>query len=94
MDNKQLYRSLKSIGKECFVKYFIEFSNFQYSNEELIELLISKEDYKESGSRTRVTQSRRIIKAGRANDALETIYRSNRLSNSVRQQAKELRNLA
>lgn len=91
MDDKQLERSLQSIGKECFVKYFENFKDFRYQNEELIELLMSNEGYEESGCKTRVNQSRRIINAGRENDALSIIMASQRIPHEVRQRARELR---
>ena len=78
MDDKQLERSLQSIGKECFVKYFEDFMNSRLKNGDLIELLMSSEGYEESGCKTRVSQSRRIIDAGRADDALNIIMASQR----------------
>ncbi len=91
MDDKQLERSLQSIGKECFVKYFEDFMNSRLKNEDLIELLMSSEGYEESGCKTRVSQSRRIIAAGRADDALNIIMASQRVPHEVRQKARELR---
>ena len=91
MDDQQLDRCLRSIGKGCFVKYFEEFSNSRYSREDLIEILMSTEGYEESGSRTRVSQSRRIIQSGRADDALQMVIASERLPNDVRELARALR---
>jgi len=90
MDDSQLYRSIQSIGQECFVKYFKDFSNQNLSNEYLIELLMKNEGYKESGCITRITQSRRIINSGRAKDALFKITKSKRLPKSVISHAKGL----
>lgn len=90
MNDEQLDRSLRSIGKECFVKYFDEFSNANFSREDLIDLLMSREKYKESGCKTRISQSRRIINSGRANDALDMIVNSARLPDTVRDQARAL----
>lgn len=90
MNNEQLERSINSIGKGCFVKYFEEFSNMSISKEDLIERLMKTEGYKESGSTTRVSQARRIINAGRAKDALLIIASSNRVPASVSKLASEL----
>jgi len=90
MHDSQLNRSIQSIGQECFVKYFKDFSNQSLSNEYLIELLMKNEGYKESGCRTRITQSRRIINSGRAKDALLKITKSKRLPKSVVSHAKSL----
>lgn len=90
MNDQQLDRSLRSIGKECFVRYFEEFSNPRYSSEDLIEMLMTKEGYAESGSRTRVSQSRRIINSGRAKAALKMVHDSERLADTVRERARTL----
>ncbi len=90
MDDNQLYRSIQSIGQECFVKYFKDFSNQSLSNEFLIELLMKNEGYKESGCITRITQARRIINSGRAKDALLKITKSKRLSKSLVSLAESL----
>ena len=90
MDDKQLDRSLRSIGKGCFVKYFKQFCNTRIKDYELIDILMKNEGYAETGCRTRVNQSRRIIREGRAKDALMEIITSEKLSDSVRQEAADL----
>jgi hypothetical protein len=92
MNDSQLERSIQSIGKECFVKYYNDFANNRLSNEDLIELLARKEGYKESGCKTRISQSRRIIHSGRAKDVLHDITKSSRLSEKVVARAKALLN--
>jgi len=61
MNDDQLDRSLRSIGKACFVKYFAEFSDLAISSEDLIDMLMQQEGYTESGCKTRISNSRRII---------------------------------
>lgn len=78
MNDEQLARSVQSIGMGCFVKYFEAFNNGNISNEDLIDALMKIEGYEETGVRTRVTQSRRIIKDGRAVEALKLVTSSNR----------------
>lgn len=91
MNEKQLKRCIQSIGKACFVQYFQEFSDPNLSREDLIEMLMAKEGYEETGSTTRVTQSRRIISAGRADDALEIIANSVKVPYPFRKKARDLR---
>ena len=83
MNDTQLIRSLQSIGKACFVRYFPLFSDNNLRNDELIELLMRQENYVESGCITRVTQARRIIASERAVDALLIVASSVRVSDEV-----------
>lgn len=79
MDSQQLKRCLQSIGKECFVKYFSHFSDFTLSSKELVDYLKKQEEYTENGSRTRVSQSRRIINSGHSKQVLLEICNSSRI---------------
>ena len=88
MNDDQLERSLRSIGKGCFVEYFCQFADQSLSNRDVIEVLMRQEDYEESGSRTRVRQARRIIESGRTEDALRNVIRSERIPNYGRIAAK------
>ena len=92
MNDEQLLRSLQSIGKACFVRYFPKFSDQYLSNEDLIVFLMRQENYAESGCRTRVTQARRIITNGRAADALRIVESSTRVSEEVSTEAHRLAN--
>ncbi len=88
MNDDQLERSLQSIGKGCVVEYFCEFADKSISDRLIIEMLMRHKRYTESGSRTRVSQARRIIRAGRAEDALRNIIRSERITNYGQVSAK------
>ena len=88
MTDDQLERSLRSIGKGCFVEYFCQFANQNLSNSDIIETLIRQEGYAENGSRTRVSQARRIIRSGMAEDALRNVIQSDRIPNYARIAAK------
>ena len=90
MDENQLNRSLQSIGMKCFVDYYDKFCDDKMSNVDLIELLMNNEGYKESGCKTRVSQSRRIIKAGMSVAAFKKIVKSSRLEGSTLNKAKVL----
>ena len=92
MTDDQLERSLRSIGKGCFVKYFCQFADQNLSNSDVTEMLMRQEGYAESGSRTRVSQARRIIGSGRAEDALRNVIQSDRIPNygRIAARAREL----
>lgn len=87
MNDQQLDRCLRSIGKTCFVKWFSQFSDLRINNIDLIDLMMKDEGYTESACRTRVSKSRKIIREGRTKDALRLIISSGRLSDKVRKQA-------
>ena len=92
MNDDQLERSLRSIGKGCFVEYFCQFADQNLSNGDVIEALMRQEGYTETGSRTRVSQARRVIGSGRAEDALRNVIQSERIPNygRIAAKAKEL----
>ena len=95
MDNKQLERHLASIGKGCFIKYFEYFKNFNYTHQELVELLHRNEGYEKSACATRISNSRSIINEGKTKDALNLIIESTRLDKITILNAKRiLRNLS
>lgn len=73
MNEKQLKRSLNSIGKGCFAKYFEAFIDSSITDDDLVDGLMKIENYEESGARTRVIQSRRIVREEKALDALHII---------------------
>ncbi|WP_217523199.1 hypothetical protein [Vibrio metschnikovii] len=91
MDDKQLDRSLRSIGKECFVKYYELFQDRNWSKEDLIEHLIAVEGYQESGCITRISKSRRIFNDHREYDALDMVISSNRLPIEIIEKARKLK---
>ncbi len=90
MDDKQLERSLQSIGKKCFVDYFETFNDQTLSKVEVIEILMKNEGYKESGCRTRETKARKIIKAKMTVKALINISKSSKLEDSTIKKANIL----
>ena len=89
MDDDKLERYLQSVGKRCFVNYFDDFAG-GLSSDAVVELLMRNEGYAEKASRTRVSTARRIIKAGRAGDALQVIGKSSRVPESIRNQAMQI----
>ena len=89
MDDQQLDRNLQSIGKECFVTYFTEFWELTRSNEHVAAQMEEERGYTQKSCRSRTSHARSIIKAGRAEDALNRCS-TNRLPAHVRERASAL----
>lgn len=87
MNDLQLERSLRSVGKRCFVKYLNVLLNKNVKAEDLVEMFMKCEGYTEAASRTRVSNSRRIIAAGRTESALKIIAKSTKIDVDIRDQA-------
>ena len=79
MNDQQLERNLISVGKECFVTYFEQFSNSQLSNRDVAEQIQIDRGYTWKSCRSRTSHARSIITEGRARDALENIRDSERV---------------
>ena len=91
MNDDQLQGTLKSIGKACFVNYFPKFSDPALSDEALARILVEREGWDEASALNfRVRGARRIIKAGRAKDALMLIVDSPRMSKTLKSRALSL----
>lgn len=90
MDKEQLSRSLKSIGMQCFVKYFEAFNDPIRTDKDLIEGFMRIEGFEESGARTRVIQSRRILREGKEEEALRKVLDSSKVDVWVIEKSKHL----
>ena len=88
MDDQQLERALRSVGMGCFVRYFGEFAT--NSPKDMAAILAASEPYTERSCRSRVSHARRIIKSGRAPDALPMIANATNVDSRTREQAKAL----
>ncbi len=81
MNDKQLKKTLQSVGMTCFVKYFRLFANLSLSDDYVTRQLLKSEEWDESAARGfRVRGARRIIRAGGSKDALKLISESKRLA--------------
>ena len=91
MDDQELHRELRSIGKECFVTFFGELSDFELSNEAVARYIAEDwgRDYNAALTR-RVYPARNIIKAGKAEGALIICSKSPKLSDHIRERANSL----
>ena len=90
MDDQQMDRYLRSVGKQCFVTYFHLFRNPSQSKTDIAELIFQKNAYTFDSCRTRAGKARRIIKAGLAKDALINIANSKKVAQQFRVYAARL----
>ena len=90
MDDFQLDRNLRSVGKECFVAYFEKFCDENLSNEDIVALIEEERGYSLNTCRSRTGGARGIIKSGRAKDALEIVKDSARVEPDAREKAARL----
>jgi hypothetical protein len=80
MDDKQLVRSLNSIGKACFVKHHELFRDKSRTDPlSVVQFLMRYEKYEEAGATIRVSCARAIFNAGRQSEALSIIAKSGRI---------------
>ena len=76
MDDKQLDRAMKSIGKGCFVEHFEDFA--KYDNAKCIRILSNcHPEYTGPSCRTRTYHSKAIFRNHCEKKALEIILKSN-----------------
>lgn len=81
-----LARTLNSVGKSTFVKYYHTFKNGQ--REECVRAF--EEDFTEKAKRTRAGHAQRIFREGRQCEALEIIARSARVDPQTASRARAL----
>jgi hypothetical protein len=91
MNDQQLDRNLRSIGKECFVTFFEKLCNPKLPDEAVARLIAGEWgcDYT-AALGLRVRPARRIIAARRASDALVVCAGSVRLPRHIRDKATAL----
>ena len=70
MNDQQLIDTLGSIGMEVFETFYDQLADESLTNQQVAALLIEQRNYKEPASISRVSNARRIIRAGRGHDAL------------------------
>jgi hypothetical protein len=87
MDDIGLKRTLNSIGKSCFIKYFDYFKDDSISKESLIDIISTKERYKKTATLTRINSARRIIKNNLENEAFKIISESSKIDNYTKRTA-------
>lgn len=81
-----LIRTINSVGKSTFIKYYFNFKND--SREKCI--LIFDEDYTDKAKCTRTGHAQRIFREGKHLEALNLIINSNRVDEATKKKAKEI----
>ena len=81
-----LIRTLNSVGKSTFVKYYYNFKN--KSREECIDLF--DENYTDKAKATRTGHAQRIFREDKNIEALELILQSNRVDDYTLKVAREI----
>ncbi|HEY1846744.1 MAG TPA: hypothetical protein VGH05_18070 [Buttiauxella sp.] len=90
MVDEKLRSHLKAIGMGCFVSYYSGFASATISRSDLIELLHKRESYTEKSCGSRTSKARSIIAAGAGEEALKLIAASNRVTDDIREEARQL----
>ena len=90
MTDYQLQEALRSIGKENFVRYYEQFADESSARDRIVELITIENGYRMPATIARVSNARRIFKAGRAQDALHIIAESTRLDDHIKNEARRL----
>jgi hypothetical protein len=91
MNDEELDRCLKSIGKACFANYYELFADMSLSNKAVAAAIVGTMGYPPKATRTfRVSPARRIIRAGRDTDACRLIAQSEGVDAGARERARVL----
>ncbi|SEG19467.1 hypothetical protein [Vibrio hangzhouensis] len=94
MDDTELDKKLKSVGKAAFVTNYELFQNFtagRISRADAIEALVTKKVSNEAGAAIRNGNAKLIFESGRELDALDLVLQSNRVNDDIRDLARKLR---
>lgn len=81
-----LIRTLNSVGKSTFIKYYFNFKND--SRDKCI--LMFDEDYTDKAKGTRTGHAQRIFREGKHLEALNIIINSERVDEATKKKAKEI----
>ena len=75
---------------ECFVNYYHHFADSNLPSAYFIEQMHSREGYTEKSCRSRLSKARKVIREGLSIEALALIADSERMQDSVRNDALKL----
>ena len=97
MDEAQLEGYLRTIGKECFVTFFAQLSDFSQTDQVVAEFIAGELSItyqrvvtSQSALTWRVKPARTIIRAGQSREAMLLISRSSRLPSHITQAAANI----
>ena len=88
MNEEQLAKSLNSIGKRSFVEDYEIYSNKELTVQKKIQILTNH--YSSSGATIRVSFAEKVFKNNKQLEALKLIIDSLRITQSLKDKAKEL----
>ena len=69
-------RRIKSIGMACFIEFFYDWRGTEIMN------LLTEKGYKETASKTRINNSRKIFEESKEKDILKIIMESQKIKNN------------
>lgn len=93
MNEQELTRKLNSVGKTIFVQYFHAFKMYadgMTSKEKCINLLVTDKVSNDNGAAMRCGNAKQIFQAKMERYALEIITKSNRLPDTIVDDARSL----
>lgn len=77
MTDSELKKALCRVGITSFVKYYKDFADIDKSDEQLTDLLLKNENFKQSSCKTKIYSARKIISSGRSKSALQVAADAN-----------------
>ena len=92
MTNDQIKKSLKNIGKGCFVQHYELFASNEKSQDEKIKILVDAHGYAEKSCAARIIKAQYIIKDGFGPQALLMISKAEvniKISNTAQELLKK-----
>ena len=88
LDDAGLSRALRSIGYACFVEHFETLTDESLSLASAVDRLATVSTWTEAGRRMRVSNARRIGRAGRLDDALRLVAAAGRIEPRIAEAAR------
>lgn len=88
-EEEKLIKTINSVGKETFVKYFEYYNNPQYETRDIKALFEKYENYKPNSMASKASGGKSIIKKGLAKEALTIILNAGNVSSEWRTKARE-----
>lgn len=93
MNKKELTRKINSVRKAAFIIYFSAFKSYAdgtTSKDKCINFLVSNSVSNDNGAAIRCGNSKQIFQAKMERNTLEIISKSNRLTGSITDEARNM----
>lgn len=88
LDDGELLRALRSVGFAAFVEHFETLTDASLTVATAIDRLAANSLWNEAGRRMRVGNARRIVRAGRVDDALRLVAAAGRVEPRIVEAAR------